>query len=63
MKCFLHEALRFWGDADKICIIDNTSLARLPGTGANAVMVPEMAEFAREHGFQFVCHEKGYAKP
>jgi hypothetical protein len=61
MKCFLHEALQFWGYAAKICIIDNTNLARLRGTGANAVMVPEMADFAREHGFQFVCHEKGHA--
>jgi hypothetical protein len=61
MKCFLHEALRFWGYAAKICVIDNTNLARLRGSGANAVMVPEMADFAREHGFQFVCHEKGHA--
>lgn len=61
MKCFLHEALGFWGYAAKICIIDNTNLARLRGTGANAVLVPEMADFAREHGFQFVCHEKGHA--
>lgn len=61
MKCFLHEALRFWGYAAQTCIIDNTNLARLRGSGANAVMVPEMANFAREHGFQFVCHEKGHA--
>ena len=61
MKCFLHEALSFWGYAAKICIIDNTNLARLRGSGANAVMVPEMTDFAREHGFQFVCHEKGHA--
>jgi hypothetical protein len=58
MKCFFHQALRFWGYAAKICIIDNTNLARLRGTGANAVIVPEMADFAREHGFKFVCHEK-----
>jgi hypothetical protein len=61
MKCFLHEALMFWGYAAKTCIIDNTNLARLRGSGANAVMVPEMADFACEHGFQFVCHEKGHA--
>ncbi len=53
MKCFLHEALCFWGYAAKICIIDNTNLARLRGTGANAVIVPEMADFGREHGFSF----------
>ncbi|HYK10413.1 MAG TPA: hypothetical protein VEV39_06420, partial [Gemmatimonadales bacterium] len=43
------------------CIIDNTNLARLKGTGRNAVIVPEMAAFAQEHGFRFVCHEKGHA--
>ena len=42
MKCFFHEALMFWGYSAPRCIIDNTNLARLRGTGANAVIVPEM---------------------
>ena len=29
MKCFLHEALMYWGYAAGQCIIDNTNLARL----------------------------------
>ncbi len=57
MKCFFHEALMHFGYAAAVCIIDNTSLARLRGTGKNAVMVPEMEEFASRYGFQFVCHE------
>lgn len=61
MKCFLHEALLFWGYAAKVCIIDNTNLARLKGTGKNAVIVPEMMSFAKPYGFRFVCHEKGHA--
>src|SRR5437016_8087041 len=61
MKCFLHTALMFWGYAGRICVIDNTNLARLRGTGRNAVIVPEMAAFATAHGFRFVCHEKGHA--
>src|SRR5204863_201931 len=61
MKCFLHKALMFWRYAAAVCIIDNTNLARLRGTGRNAVIVPEMAAFAKEHGFRFVCHEKGHA--
>ena len=61
MKCFLHQALMFWGYAAEVCIIDNTNLARLKGTGQQAVIVPEMAAFAKEHGFRFVCHEKGHA--
>src|SRR5207244_11693258 len=61
MKCFRHTALMFWGYAGRICVIDNTNLARLRGTGRNAVIVPEMAAFATAHGFRFVCHEKGHA--
>ena len=61
MKCFLHQGLMFWGYAADQCIIDNTNLARLRGLGKNAVIVPEMAAFAREHGFQFICHERGHA--
>lgn len=61
MKCFLHEALMFWGYAARQCIIDNTNLARLRGSGKQAVIVPEMAAFAERYGFQFVCHELGHA--
>jgi len=57
MKCFVHEALTFWGHAAPVCIIDNTNLARLRGTGKNAVMVPEMKLFAKQYGFEFLCHE------
>jgi len=57
MKCFIHEALSFWGYSASFCIIDNTNLARLQGTGKNAVMVPEMKQFARQYGFEFICHE------
>lgn len=60
MKCFLHEALMFWQHAAPVCIIDNTNLARLRGTGRDAVMVPEMEAFAKQHGFRFVCHEKNH---
>ncbi len=61
MKCFLHEALMFWGYAAPVCIIDNTNLARLGGTGKNAVIAPEMEQFAKQYGFEFVCHEIGHA--
>lgn len=61
MKCFLHQALTYWGYAARQCLIDNTNLARLYGTGAQAVIVPEMAAFAKQYGFQFRCHEKGHA--
>jgi transposase len=56
MKCFIHEALTFWGYSASECIIDNTNLARLRGRGKTAVIVPEMKEFARQYGFEFICH-------
>lgn len=61
MKCFFHEALTYWGYAALICIIDNTNLARLRGSGKNAVMVAEMEHFAKQYGFEFVCHELGHS--
>ena len=61
MKCFLHEALMFWGYSARQCIIDNTNLARLRGVGKRAVMAPEMETFARRYGFQFRCHEIGHS--
>jgi transposase len=61
MKCFLHEALMFWEHSAFKCIIDNTSLARLRGSGSRAVIVPEMVAFARAYGFEFICHEIGHS--
>ena len=61
MKCFLHEALMFWGYAAGKCIIDNTNLARLRGTGSGAVIVPEMEAFAKQYGTRFQCHAIGHA--
>jgi len=61
MKCFLHEAMVFWGYAASVCIIDNTNLARLSGTGSRAIIVPEMEQFALKYGFKFVCHEIKHA--
>jgi hypothetical protein len=60
MKCFFHETLMFWKCSAKCCIIDNTNLARLRGSGKRAIIVPEMAAFAERYGFQFVCHELGH---
>lgn len=61
MQCFFHEALSHWGYCARVCIIDNTNLARLHGTGKDALIVPEMEQFSRRYGFEFVCHEVGHA--
>jgi transposase len=60
LKCFLHLALLHWGYAPRICVIDNTNLARWRGLGANAVIVPEMAAFTKTYGFRFLCHAPGH---
>jgi hypothetical protein len=51
----------FWGYCAQQCIIDNTNLARLRGSGSNAVIVPEMEQFAKRYGFRFLCHRIGHA--
>lgn len=61
MKCFLHEALMHWGYSAWQCVIDNTNLARLRGSGSRAVIAPEMEAFGRLYGFQFICHAIGHA--
>ena len=61
MKCFFHEALVHLQYVAEICIIDNTNLARLRGSGKNAVIVPEMELFVQQYGFKFVCHAIGHA--
>lgn len=61
MKCFFHEALSYWGYCAPLCIIDNTNLARLYGTGKNAVIVPEMEKFSENYGFKFECHELNHS--
>jgi len=61
MKCFFHEALNFWEYAADECIIDNTHLAVLHGTGKNAVMVPEMKAFGLRYGFKWKAHEVNHS--
>ena len=56
MKCFLHEALSFFGYTAKTNIIDNTNLSVLYGTGERAVFNPEMLAFAKKYGFQWKAH-------
>ena len=58
-KTFLLEAMRFMGGSCPVCIIDNTSVILATGSGADAVMAPEMLAFARTLGFRFRAHRVG----
>ena len=60
-KLFLNGALEYVQGSCDICMIDNTHVVVLQGTGRNMVPVPEMASFAERFGFQFQAHEKGDA--
>ena len=60
-KVFLDDAIDYVGGVCETCMIDNTSVIVLRGTGADMVPVPEMATFAAQRGFEFVAHEKGDA--
>jgi hypothetical protein len=61
MKCFFDEALRHWGYCAPNCIIDNTHLAILYGSGSSAVMCPEMIGFGNNYGFTWKAHAMGHA--
>jgi len=55
-KHFLLEAARFMDGAASRCIIDNSSVILAAGSGADAIVAPEMAAFARTLGFEFRAH-------
>ena len=60
-KVFLTDALEYIGGACADCMIDNTHVVVLRGTGKAMVPVPEMEAFAGRFGFRFIAHEKGDA--
>ncbi|MAZ90347.1 MAG: integrase [Maricaulis sp.] len=61
-KVFLTEAARYFGGVCATCMIDNTHVVVLKGTGRDMIPVPEMVAFSEQlGGFEFVAHEKGHA--
>ena len=60
-KVFLTEGIEYFDGAAQRCMIDNTHVVVLRGTGADMVPVPEMAAFAERFGFTFAAHEVGDA--
>lgn len=59
-KHFLLEAARFMHGTCPVCVIDNTSVMIASGSGADALIAPEMAAFARSLGFEFRAHAVGH---
>ncbi|MBI4558882.1 MAG: hypothetical protein HY706_14965, partial [Candidatus Hydrogenedentes bacterium] len=60
-KHFLLEAAKFMDGVTSRCVIDNTSVIIVDGTGKNAAFAPEMVAFAQTLGFEFLAHEQGHA--
>lgn len=60
-KLFLTEAFRYFDGVCGRCMIDNTHVVVLSGTGRQMLVVPEMEAFAERFGFVFAAHEKGDA--
>jgi transposase len=59
-KVFLTDAARYLDGVCGACMIDNTHVVVLVGTGKNMVPVPEMEAFSRRLGsFAFAAHELG----
>ena len=58
-KVFLTDAFQYLGGTCRRCMIDNTHVVVLRGTGRNMVPVPEMAAFAERYHFDFRAHEVG----
>jgi hypothetical protein len=56
MKSFMHEAASHWKYVSGKCMIDNTSLAVLRGTGPNAIFHDDMNAFAKRLGFEWAAH-------
>jgi transposase len=60
-KVFLHDGAAYHDGTCEHCMIDNTHVVVLHGTGKAMVPVPEMEAFARRLNFTFIAHEKGDA--
>lgn len=56
---FLTDGLCHLGGSGEVCMIDNTHMVVLKGSGKDMVPVPEMKAFADRYGFVFEAHEKG----
>ena len=60
-KAFLREALGFMDGSAGRCMIDNSNVVVVSGSGPDAVIAPEMVAFGQIFGFQFVAHAVGDA--
>jgi transposase len=60
-KLFLQDGAQYHDGTCEHCMVDNSHVIVLSGTGKDMVPVPEMEAFAARLHFAFVAHEKGDA--
>lgn len=60
-KSFLTDAVVYFGGAADKCMVDNTAVVVVSGSGPDAVFAAEMVAIAERFGFDFVAHEPGDA--
>ncbi len=60
-RVFLTEGVQYFGGAARRCMLDNSNVIVLRGTGRDAEIVPAMVAFGERFGTTFVAHEKGDA--
>jgi len=60
-KVFLTDAIAYFKGCCESCMIDNTHIVVLKGSGSSMVPVPEMKAFGQHYGFEFAAHEIGDA--
>lgn len=60
-RIFLDEGLRYFGGAAGRCMLDNSTVIIVSGSGPSARPAEEMRAFAARFGFEFVAHRVGDA--
>jgi len=60
-KAFLTESFTRFGGSARRCMVDNSNVVVVAGTGQNARIAPEMEAFGERFGFHFVAHAVGHA--
>lgn len=60
-RVFLTEAIPWLGGASGECMLDNSTVIMIGGTGKDAVAAPAMKALSDRFGFAFVAHRVGHA--
>ncbi len=60
-KSFIRDALHYFDGACGRCMVDNTAVVVVKGSGSGAVFAPELVAMGKAYGFEFRAHEVGDA--